>query len=100
LATDDPVMAIGGFNGSDPTPTLAAFTSDVVAHKIHCFIAGSAGGVGRWRGRYRVLRRFLADHVVGGVALHLHDYRRGDGLRLHLLKKNITGWLTSGVRSA
>ena len=25
LATDDPVMAIGGFNGTDPTPTLAQF---------------------------------------------------------------------------
>ena len=25
LATDDPVMAIGGFNGTDPAPTLAEF---------------------------------------------------------------------------
>ena len=25
LATDDPVMAIGGFNGTDPSPTLAEF---------------------------------------------------------------------------
>ena len=25
LATGDPVMAIGGFNGSDPSPTLAQF---------------------------------------------------------------------------
>ena len=25
LATDDPVMAIGGFNGTDPAPTLAQF---------------------------------------------------------------------------
>ena len=25
LATERPVMAIGGFNGSDPAPTLAEF---------------------------------------------------------------------------
>lgn len=25
----DPVMAIGGFNGTNPTPTLAQFTRDV-----------------------------------------------------------------------
>jgi hypothetical protein len=46
LATDDPVMAIGGFNGSDPTPTLAQFEKDVAAGKIHYFVAGgvAAGG--------------------------------------------------------
>ncbi|HXQ18637.1 MAG TPA: glycosyltransferase family 39 protein [Acidimicrobiales bacterium] len=40
LATDDPVMAIGGFNGTDPAPTLAAFKADVAAGQIHYFIAG------------------------------------------------------------
>ena len=29
LATDDPVMAIGGFNGTDPAPTLAQFETYV-----------------------------------------------------------------------
>jgi 4-amino-4-deoxy-L-arabinose transferase-like glycosyltransferase len=43
LATDDPVMAIGGFNGTDPAPTLAAFERDVAQHKIHYFIAGGSG---------------------------------------------------------
>jgi 4-amino-4-deoxy-L-arabinose transferase-like glycosyltransferase len=50
LATGDPVMSIGGFNGSDPTPTLAQFEKDVAAGKIHYFIAGGGmgggGGVG------------------------------------------------------
>ena len=40
LAADEPVMAIGGFNGSDPSPTLAQFQRDVAAGKIHYFIAG------------------------------------------------------------
>ena len=38
LVTGFPVMAIGGFNGSDPSPTLAQFKSHVAAHKIHYFI--------------------------------------------------------------
>ena len=33
-------MAIGGFNGSDPTPTLAQFESMVNAGQIHYFISG------------------------------------------------------------
>jgi 4-amino-4-deoxy-L-arabinose transferase-like glycosyltransferase len=48
LATNDPVMAIGGFNGTDPTPTLAQFEAYVRAGKIHYFIAG--GGFGGFAG--------------------------------------------------
>jgi hypothetical protein len=44
LATGEPVMAIGGFNGTDPSPTLAQFKGYVAAGKIHYFIAG--GGMG------------------------------------------------------
>ncbi|MFD9073669.1 ArnT family glycosyltransferase [Streptomyces lasiicapitis] len=44
LATGDPVMAIGGFNGSDPSPTLAQFKSYVADGRIHYFVAG--GGMG------------------------------------------------------
>ena len=48
LATGDPVMAVGGFNGTDPSPTLAQFQAYVAAHKIHYFIGG--GGFGRGGG--------------------------------------------------
>ncbi|MEU3143759.1 MULTISPECIES: glycosyltransferase family 39 protein [unclassified Streptomyces] len=44
LATGDPVMAIGGFNGTDPSPTLAQFQQYVAEGKIHYFVAG--GGMG------------------------------------------------------
>ncbi|MGX1849176.1 glycosyltransferase family 39 protein [Streptomyces sp. NPDC055299] len=50
LATQKPVMAIGGFNGSDPSPTLAQFQRDVADGKIHYFIAGGRGGFGGGKG--------------------------------------------------
>jgi 4-amino-4-deoxy-L-arabinose transferase-like glycosyltransferase len=40
LGTDEPVMAIGGFNGTDPAPSLATFEDYVREGKIHYFIAG------------------------------------------------------------
>ncbi|MGH2717810.1 MAG: ArnT family glycosyltransferase, partial [Actinomycetota bacterium] len=45
LATGDPVMAIGGFNGTDPAPTLAEFEDLVAKGEIHYFI-GTGGGLG------------------------------------------------------
>lgn len=48
LATQLPVMAIGGFNGSDPSPTLAQFQAYVRAGRIHYFLAG--GGFGQQNG--------------------------------------------------
>ncbi len=44
LATGEPVMAIGGFNGSDPSPTLAQFKKYVEEGRIHYFVSG--GGMG------------------------------------------------------
>jgi len=44
LATGDPVMAIGGFNGTDPAPTLAQFQQYVRDGKIHYFIGGGGRG--------------------------------------------------------
>jgi 4-amino-4-deoxy-L-arabinose transferase-like glycosyltransferase len=44
LATGDPVMAIGGFNGTDPAPTLAQFQAYVAAGRIHWFVAGAGPG--------------------------------------------------------
>ena len=46
LATGSPVMSLGGFNGSDPYPTLAEFQTLVRAGKVHYFIAGGMGGGG------------------------------------------------------
>jgi 4-amino-4-deoxy-L-arabinose transferase-like glycosyltransferase len=51
LGTQLPVMAIGGFNGSDPSPTLAQFQAYVAAKQIHYFAAG--GGFGQQNGGSR-----------------------------------------------
>ncbi|GAB3397949.1 hypothetical protein GCM10027515_02680 [Schumannella luteola] len=44
LATELPVMPIGGFNGSDPSPTLAEFQALVKKGEIHYFIASGVSG--------------------------------------------------------
>ncbi|MFF3860355.1 ArnT family glycosyltransferase [Streptomyces sp. NPDC002209] len=46
LASGEPVMPVGGFNGSDPSPTLAAFQEYVRTGKIHYFIGGNEGAGG------------------------------------------------------
>ena len=39
LSTNTAVMAIGGFGGSDPAPTLGEFQQDVASHRITYYIA-------------------------------------------------------------
>jgi len=43
LGTQLPVMAVGGFNGSDPSPTLAQFQQYVAQGQIHYFAGGGRG---------------------------------------------------------
>jgi 4-amino-4-deoxy-L-arabinose transferase-like glycosyltransferase len=43
LASDEPVMAVGGFNGTDPTPTLREVQQYVANGDIHYFIDGGGG---------------------------------------------------------
>ncbi|WP_353952265.1 glycosyltransferase family 39 protein [Knoellia sp. S7-12] len=44
LGSGLPVMAIGGFNGSDPSPTLAQFQDYVDQGLIHYFASSGTGG--------------------------------------------------------
>jgi 4-amino-4-deoxy-L-arabinose transferase-like glycosyltransferase len=46
LASEEPVMAVGGFNGSDPSPTLAEFQAYVADGAVHYFIGGGGFGGG------------------------------------------------------
>ena len=50
LATEEPVMPLGGFNGSDPSPTLEEFQAKVAAGEIHWFIEGGRIGAGNGAG--------------------------------------------------
>ncbi|OBB03610.1 glycosyl transferase [Mycobacteriaceae bacterium 1482268.1] len=49
LASGVPVMAVGGFNGTDPAPTLQEFQRLVAEKQIHYFIRGRVM-FGRWGG--------------------------------------------------
>ena len=44
LALGEPVLAIGGYKGSDPTPTLPEFVAMARTHQVHWFLPGSTGG--------------------------------------------------------
>jgi 4-amino-4-deoxy-L-arabinose transferase-like glycosyltransferase len=47
LATDQPVMTIGGFNGQDPAPTLAEFQQYVADGEVrYVLVAGGGAGGG------------------------------------------------------
>jgi 4-amino-4-deoxy-L-arabinose transferase-like glycosyltransferase len=46
LSTHTAVMAIGGFTGADPVPTLSQFQADVAAHRIGYYIAPDNNGHG------------------------------------------------------
>jgi 4-amino-4-deoxy-L-arabinose transferase-like glycosyltransferase len=76
LATDEPVMAIGGFNGTDPSPTLAEFKADVAAGEIHYFLAGGSGrggGVGSSQSSSAIaawVAETFTSKTVGGVTLY------------------------------
>jgi 4-amino-4-deoxy-L-arabinose transferase-like glycosyltransferase len=77
LATGDPVMAIGGFNGTDPSPTLAEFKADVAAGKIHYFVTGGsgfggggAGGSSSSRAIASWIESTFAATTVGGVTVY------------------------------
>ena len=84
LATGDPVMAIGGFNGTDPAPTLAQFEKYVAEGRIHYYIGGGGGfgGGGGLGGRWHLGQLVgFADRLVGDQPLHGPDRRRGHRLR-------------------
>ena len=44
LATGQPVMAMGGFSGSDPTPTLAQLQSYVASGQLRFVLLNGGGG--------------------------------------------------------
>ena len=65
LAGGAPVMAVGGFNGTDPSPTLAEFQRYVADKQIHYFIRGRLT-IGRWGGDATGSDEASEDRGVGG----------------------------------
>lgn len=74
LATEQPVMPIGGFNGSDPSPTLAEFKADVANGKIHYFIGGGVGQANGGSSASTEIETWVeanfSSKTVGGVTLY------------------------------
>jgi 4-amino-4-deoxy-L-arabinose transferase-like glycosyltransferase len=75
LATGDPVMAIGGFNGSDPAPTLEQFQQYVAEGKVHYFLgggrmAGAMGGSDAARQITAWVQGHFAATTVGGATVY------------------------------
>jgi len=66
-------MAVGGFNGTDPSPALAQFQELVAAHKIHWF-AGGAGSARSQSGGSDDAAEIAAwvrqNSTVGGTTLY------------------------------
>ena len=93
LATQLPVMPIGGFNGSDPSPTLAQFKAYVAAGKIHYFIASGGGGLAPGGDGSSSITSWVTS------TLHRADRRRRDGLR-PLRRCPVTRQLGAGPGSA
>jgi 4-amino-4-deoxy-L-arabinose transferase-like glycosyltransferase len=74
LATGESVMPIGGFNGSDPSPTLAEFKEYVAAGEIHYFIAGSVGRSNGGSDAASEISAWVESHfaatTIGGVTVY------------------------------
>jgi 4-amino-4-deoxy-L-arabinose transferase-like glycosyltransferase len=73
LATGDAVMAIGGFNGTDPWPTLAVFKELVARHEIHYYVGQGSQSFGGGRGS-SAIAAWVAAHftkqTVGGQTVY------------------------------
>jgi 4-amino-4-deoxy-L-arabinose transferase-like glycosyltransferase len=73
LATRDAVMSIGGFNGTDPWPTLAAFEKLVAEHKVHYYVGQGSESFGGGRGS-STIASWVAAHftkqTVGGQTVY------------------------------
>ena len=65
-------MSIGGFNGTDPAPTLAEFKRLVAEHKIHYFVGANA------RQLRRRLRRRDRPSAAGSAAHFRSETVGGD----------------------
>jgi hypothetical protein len=67
------VMAIGGFTGSDPAPTLAQFQRYVADGRIHYFVTGGMGGGPGGRGGDEIsswVRSHFASTTIGGQTVY------------------------------
>jgi hypothetical protein len=75
IASGEPILAIGGFNGTDPAPSLAEFKELVAQGKIHYFIGSGGGGMmGGRNGTSSEIASWVADNfqsqTVGNTTVY------------------------------
>jgi 4-amino-4-deoxy-L-arabinose transferase-like glycosyltransferase len=74
LASREPIMAIGGFNGTDAAPSLAEFKKLVAAHEIHYFIAANGNTFGGGAADAEAITTWVTSHfakqTVGGETVY------------------------------
>jgi len=74
LASGEPIMAIGGFNGTDQAPGLAEFEKMVAAHEVHYFIGANGHTFGGGSGDATQITSWVQSHftkqTVGGVTVY------------------------------
>jgi hypothetical protein len=74
LASGDPIMAIGGFNGTDPAPTLAQFEKLVSEHEIHYFVGQNQASFGGGTGDAARITAWVAKHftsqTIAGITVY------------------------------
>ena len=74
LASGDPIMAIGGFNGTDPAPTLAQFEKLVSEHKIHYFVGQNQASFGGGTGDAAQITAWVEKHftsqTIAGITVY------------------------------
>ena len=84
LASGEPVMAIGGFNGSDPSPTLAQFQKYVADGEIHYFIGSGRLGGGPQAGGSDAgseIATWVADNFTATTVDGITVYDLSDGVQ-------------------
>jgi hypothetical protein len=75
LATGEGVMAMGGFTGSDPAPTLTQFKAMVASGEVHYLLVGGGDGGGGGASTVSAIDRWVEAHgtkvsssAIGGTS--------------------------------
>jgi 4-amino-4-deoxy-L-arabinose transferase-like glycosyltransferase len=77
LATGTSVIALGGWNGGDPYPTLAQFQAMVDRGEIGYFISGGMGGMGGGRGGNSEVATWVAANYQAQTVGNATVYKLG-----------------------
>jgi 4-amino-4-deoxy-L-arabinose transferase-like glycosyltransferase len=67
LSTDTAVMAVGGFSGRDPTPTLGEFIDDVHNHRVAYYIFANTPGHFHARGHTDIANWVATNFIASKV---------------------------------